>query len=53
MKQFKMKLKNKKEDFYTLGASLLRNILAGKQMNEARERFLRARYGSSVKNKGF
>ena len=51
-----MKLKNKKEDFlkrYTLGASLLRNILAGKEMNEARERFLRARYGSSVKNKGF
>ena len=37
----------------TLGASLLGNILAGKGMNRARERFIRAGYGSSIKNKDF
>ena len=37
----------------TLGASLLGNILAGKGMNRAGEGFLRAGYGSSIKNKDF
>ena len=37
----------------TLGASLLRNILAGKGMNRAGEEFPRAGYGSSIKNKDF
>ena len=37
----------------TLGVSLLGNILAGKGMNRAREGFVRAGYGSSVKNKDF
>ena len=37
----------------TLAASLLGNILAGKGMNRAEEGFIRAGYGSSVKNKGF
>ena len=37
----------------TLDASLLGNILAGKEMNRAGEGFLRAGYGSSVKNKDF
>ena len=51
-----MKLKNKKEDFFSiilgaLGASLLGNILAGKGMNRAGEGFIRAVYGSSIKNK--
>ena len=35
----------------TLGPSLLSNILTGKEMNTARERFLRAGYGSSIKKK--
>ena len=35
----------------TLGASLLGNILAGKGMNRAGEGFIRAVYGSSIKNK--
>ena len=34
-----------------LGASLLGNILAGKGMNTVREGFMRAAYGSSIKNK--
>ena len=37
----------------TLDASLLGNILAGKGMNRAGEGFLRAGYGSSIKNKDF
>ena len=37
----------------TLGVSLLGNILAGKGMNRAGEGFVRAGYGSSVKNKDF
>ena len=37
----------------TLGASLLRNILAGKKMNRAGEGFRRAGYGSTIKNKDF
>ena len=37
----------------TLGASLLGNILAGKGMNRAGEGFLRAGYGSQIKNKDF
>ena len=36
-----------------LGASLLGNILAGKVMNRAGEGFIRAAYGSSMKNKNF
>ena len=51
MKQFRMKLKNKKGGFHstllgTLGASLLSNILAGKGMNRAEEGYVRAGYGS-------
>ena len=45
MKQFKIKQKNKKEDFLVLlgtwGASLLGNMLAGRGIN-------RAEYGSKV-----
>ena len=37
----------------TLGANLLRNILAGKGMNRAGEGFIRAGYGSSIQNKDF
>ena len=37
----------------TLGASLLGNILASKGMNRAGEGFIRAGYGSSIKNKDF
>ena len=37
----------------TLGASLLGNILAGKGINRAGEGFIRASYGSSIKNKDF
>ena len=37
----------------TLCASFLGDILAGKGMNRAGERFIRASYGSSVKNKNF
>ena len=37
----------------TLGASLLVNILEGKGMIRAGERFIRASYGSSIKNKDF
>ena len=37
----------------TLGASLLGNILAGKWINKAGDGFIRAGYGSSVKNKDF
>ena len=37
----------------TLGASLLGNILADKGINRAGEGFLRAGYGSSIKNKDF
>ena len=37
----------------TLGASLLGNILAGKGINRAEEGFIRAGYGSSIKNKDF
>ena len=37
----------------TLGASLLGNILAGKGINTAGEGFIRAGYGSSIKNKDF
>ena len=51
MKQFKMKLKSKKEDFLvmllgTLGASLLGNIFAGKGINRAIEGVIRAGYGN-------
>ena len=35
----------------TLAASLLGNILAGKGMNRTGEGFIRAGYGSSIKNK--
>ena len=50
--------KEQKEGFLrmllgTLGASLLGNILADKGMNRAGEGFLRAGYGSSIKNKDF
>ena len=37
----------------TLGASLSGNMLGGKVMNRAGEGFIRAGYGSSIKNKGF
>ena len=37
----------------TLSASLLGNILADAGMNGAEEGFLRAGYGSSIKNKDF
>ena len=37
----------------TLGASLLVNILAAKGMIRAGEGFIRAGYGSSIKNKDF
>ena len=37
----------------TLDASLLVTILTGKGMNRAGEGFLRAGYGSSIKNKDF
>ena len=37
----------------TLHAGLFGNILAGKEMNRARERFIRAGYGFSIKNKDF
>ena len=37
----------------TLGTNLLGNILAGKGMNRSGERFPRAGYGSSIKNKDF
>ena len=37
----------------TLGATLLGNILAGKGMNRAGEGFIKAGYGSSIKNKDF
>ena len=50
MKQFKIKLKNKKED---LGASLLGNILACKGVNRTGEIFFRTGYGPSIKNKDF
>ena len=48
MKQFEMKLKNKKEDFLVCyqGASLLGNNLASKGMNKAGEGFIRAYYVS-------
>ena len=36
-----------------LGASLLGNILVGKWMNRSEEGFIRAGYGSSIKNKDF
>ena len=36
-----------------LSASLFGNILAGKGMNRAGEGFIRAGYGSSIKNKNF
>ena len=37
----------------TLGAILLGNMLAVTGINRAGERFLRANYGSSIKNKNF
>ena len=37
----------------TLGARLLGNILVVKGINRTREGFLRAGYGSSIKNKNF
>ena len=37
----------------TLHAGLFGNILADKEMNRARERFIRAGYGFSIKNKDF
>ena len=36
-----------------LGLSLLGNILAGKGINRAEKGFIKAAYGSSVKNKDF
>ena len=53
-----MKLKNKKGGFIsmllgTLVANLLGNISANKGMNIAGEGFIRAGYGSSIKNKDF
>ena len=54
-----MKLKNKKKDFLvccyvgTLGARLLGNILAGKEMRRAGEGFIIAGCRSSIKNKNF
>ena len=44
-----MKLKNKKDDFFsmllgTLGVSLLGNILAGKEMNKSGERTVKVGY---------
>ena len=37
----------------TLGASLSGNMLGGKGMKRAGEGFIRAGYGSSIKNKDF
>ena len=37
----------------TLGASLSGNMLGGKGMNRTGEGFIRAGYGSSIKNKDF
>ena len=55
MKQFKMKLKNKKEDFLvllgTLGLSLLGNILAGWGIDRAGELVIRAGYGNKKGHK--
>ena len=56
-----MKLKNekmKKGGFLsmllgTLSASLLSNIVTGRGINKAGKGFLRAGYGSSIKNKNF
>ena len=51
MKQFKMKLNNKRKDFLvmllgSLGSCLLGNILAGKGINRAGEEVIRAGYGN-------
>ena len=52
-----MKLKNKRGGFLNilLGASLLGNMLAGKGINRARERSIRAGFGSKglLIKKGF
>ena len=58
VKQFKTTLKNKNEDFMLLGilgASLLGNILVGKEAIAKRQgrEFIRAGYGSTIKNKDF
>ena len=56
MKQFKMKPKNKRflsMLFGTSGARLLGNIWLGIGMNRAGKGFIRAGYGSSIKNKDF
>ena len=37
----------------TIGASLLGNVLASKEMKRAREEFIGAGYGSSITNKDF
>ena len=37
----------------TLGASLLGNALTGKETDREGEEFIRAGYGSSIKNKDF
>ena len=51
MKQFRMKQKNKEEDFLsmllgTLWLSLLENTSAGKRINRVEEKIIRAYYGS-------
>ena len=51
MKQFRMKQKNKEEDFLsmllgTLWASLLENTSAGKRINRVEEKIIRTYYGS-------
>ena len=55
MKQCKMKLKNKKEDFFsmllgTLVASLLGNILVGKGINRAGEGIVIVVYGNKTQD---
>ena len=50
-----MNQKNEKEDFFsmllgTLGASLLGNMLLGKAISRAAERFIRVGYRSKKKN---
>ena len=50
-KQFIMKSKSQENDFlvcYTLGASLLANILAGKGINRAGEGVIKGVYGNKI-----
>ena len=49
-----MKLKNKYEDLLgALGGSFFGNMLTGKGINRAKQKFNKAGYGSSTKNKDF